>query len=91
MKNWLALGNGGRLFVHNISPLAEQQEVTQAHKTEKASTRKLVDAYGCWLLKRDAQQNFFVYHFGILLNPVKKNHPRTAYMMTRMNPSNFGS
>ena len=34
--------------------------------------------------KRDAQQNFFAYNFAFVLNPVKKNHPRTEYLMTRM-------
>ena len=37
-----------------------------------------------WLPERDAQQNFFSYNFGFLLNPVKKNHPRTAYLFLRI-------
>jgi SAM-dependent methyltransferase len=34
--------------------------------------------------KRDAQQNFFTYHFGFLMNPMKKNHPRTEYLFQRL-------
>lgn len=37
-----------------------------------------------WLPGRDARQNFFVYHFGFLMNPKKKNHPRTEYMFQRL-------
>lgn len=40
-----------------------------------------------WLPGRDAQQKFFTHNFGFLLNPVKKNHPRTEYMMVRLNSS----
>ena len=40
---------------------------------------------------RDAQQNFFSYQFGFLLNPVKRNHPRTEYLMVRMNSSVLAS
>jgi ribosome-binding protein aMBF1 (putative translation factor) len=34
------------------------------------------------LPERDARQNFFSHNFGLLLNPVKKNHPRTDELET---------
>jgi hypothetical protein len=37
-----------------------------------------------WLPERDAWQNYFTHNFGFLLNPVKKNHPRPAYLFLRI-------
>lgn len=36
---------------------------------------------------RDTQQNFFVHQFGFLMDPMKKNHPRTEYMFIRLGAS----
>ena len=36
------------------------------------------------LPKRNAQQNFFDYHFGFLMKPKKKKHPRTKYRFQRL-------
>ncbi len=44
-------------------------------------------AFEFWLPERYSQQNFFTYQFGFLMNPIKKNHPRTEYIFHRI-PAN---
>lgn len=37
-----------------------------------------------WLPTRDSHRNFFRHQFSFMLNPVKKNHPRTEYVFQRI-------
>lgn len=55
------------------------------HMSTKPNHLPMVPSFvPVWLPERDAQQNFFAYHFGFLMNPKKKNHPRPEYMFQRL-------
>ena len=79
-----SLVKDGELIPNYRKPFDILLDTNRKYKNKRATFGEECDPCLDWLPGRDTQQNFFAYHFGFLMNPRKKNHPRTEYSFQRL-------